>query len=329
MNSRLKKIFAATLTLSLGLIAPLAGTVDAAAKVESKVLNVKPIRAEIDFIPNVVYAQVPTFDSPNTLLQMDILQPQVKRPMPAVVFVTGGGFIAANRARLPQLRMKLAESGYVVASITYRVAPNGRFPQPLEDVKSAIRFVKANAQKFNIDASRIVVVGDSAGGYLSAFAAATNGSKQFNVGDNLNQSSEILAAVDLYGLSDLSQVGADYSKENQKMHHSAGASEALWINGATTFGGVDGGVLAHPEATAAANPINYISKDSAPLLLMHGTADRLVSPSQTDLMFQAYRAAGVESDRYVIPGADHADEYWVQDNVLDLIVDWLDRHAKR
>ena len=79
---------------------------------ESKILNVKLSKSKVHFIPDVVYSQVPTFETPNKLLQMDILQPQIKEKMPAVIFVTGGGFISANRARMPQLRMFLAEKNY-------------------------------------------------------------------------------------------------------------------------------------------------------------------------------------------------------------------------
>ena len=266
---------------------------------ESKTLNVNLNKFKIHFIPDIVYAQVPTFESPNKLLQMDLLLPQINKLMPAVIFVTGGGFISANRARMPQLRMKLAESGYVVASINYRTVPNATFPQPVEDVKSAIRYLKANSRKFNVNPNQISIIGDSAGGYLTAFAAVTNGSKYFNIGENLAQSSEIVAAVDLYGIVDISDV--------------AGFPQMLQsLNGISL------------EAT---NPINYITKDSAPMLLMHGTADCIVSPKQTDLLFQALKSAGVEAERYLIPNANHADDYWLQDEVLELIIEFLDRHV--
>ena len=74
------------------------------------------------------------------------------------------------------------------------------------------------------------------------------------------------------------------------------------------------------------NPINYINKNSAPMLLMHGTDDNIVSPSQTDLLFQALKSAGVEAERYLVPHANHADDYWQQDEVLDLIVAFLNNH---
>lgn len=109
---------------------------------ESKILNVSLKKNKIHFIPNVVYSQVETLESPNQLLQMDIFKPQISKKIPAIIFVTGGGFISANRARMPQLRMKLAENNFFVASINYRTVPNSTFPAPVEDVKSSIRFLK-------------------------------------------------------------------------------------------------------------------------------------------------------------------------------------------
>lgn len=301
---------------------------EAAVQYPSKTLEVAPVKTEVKQVSGVVYEQVPSRGYPNVPMQLDLLQPQKKTRMPAIVYVTGGGFINANKDNGVQLRNYLAEKGYVVASITYRVAPTAKFPQPLEDVKASIRYLRAHADQWNIDKNRIGIIGGSAGGYLSAFAGTTSGTKTFDKGENLQESSKVSCAVDLYGLSDLSQVGMDYSPEVQQLHKSAGATEALWVNGSPVFGGKDGGVLADPKATEAANPIAYIGKNSAPMLLMHGTADKVVSPGQTDLLYQALKAKGVPAERYEIPGAAHGGVYWVQDKVLQVIGDFFDRYLR-
>lgn len=306
-----------------------AATANLKDKAPSKTIEVKIKDPKIQQISNVIYEQVPKRGFPNVAMPMDILQPQVKEKLPAILFVTGGGFVNANKDNDIQLRMHLAEHGYVVASIEYRVAPQARFPQPLEDVKAAVRFLKAHADQFGIDPNHVGVVGGSAGGYLSAFMGTSSGTTQFDKGDNLNVTSDIQAAVDLYGLSDLSQVGSDYSKENQQGHASAGATEALWVNGSPVFGGVDGGVLAHPENVKAANPITYISKTSAPTLFMHGTADTTVSPSQTDLVYQALHKAGIPTERYLVKGAAHGGVYWEQESIFDIITNWFDKYLKK
>lgn len=315
--------------LSSLLLVGLAGFAGAeAAHYPSKTLEVAPTKTEVKQISGVVYEQVPSRGYASVPMQLDLLQPQKKTKMPAIVYVTGGGFINANRDNGVQLRNYLAEKGYVVASITYRVAPTAQFPQPLEDVKASIRYLRAHADQWNIDKNRIGIIGGSAGGYLSAFAGTTSGTKTFDKGENLQESSKVNCAVDLYGLSDLSRVGMDYSPEVQQLHKSAGATEALWVNGSPVFGGKDGGILADPKAAEAANPIAYIGKNSAPMLLMHGTADKVVSPGQTDLLYQALKEKGVPAERYEIPGAAHGGVYWVQDKVLQVIGDFFDRYLR-
>ena len=298
------------------------------SKVESKHLTVKVETPVIQQISDVVYEQVPMRGYPNVAMKMDILQPKVQEKLPAIVYVTGGGFINANKDNGIQLRMHLAEAGYVVASIQYRVAPTAQFPQPVEDVKAAIRYLKAHADQYGIDPDRVGIVGGSAGGYLTAMAGTTSGTTTFDKGENLQVSSSVKAAVDLYGLSDLTCIGDDYSDAVKAAHRSPGSTEALWVNGSPVFGGKDGGILADKKAADAANPITYISKDSAPMLLMHGTKDYLVSPSQTDLLFQALQQKGIPSERYLVEGAAHGGIYWNQEEVMDIITQFFDRYMK-
>ncbi|WP_443658619.1 alpha/beta hydrolase fold domain-containing protein [Dialister hominis] len=297
-------------------------------KAESHLLKVNVVTPEIKQISGVVYEQVPSRGYENVAMKMDILKPQSKTPLPAIVYVTGGGFINANKDNGIQLRMHLAEAGYVVASIEYRVAPTAVFPQPLEDVKASIRYLRANAKKFNIDPDRIGIVGGSAGGYLTAMAGVTSGTTTFDKGENLDQSSSVKAAVDLYGLSDLTRIGDDYSDAVKEAHKSAGATEALWVNGSPVFGGRDGGILADPAAAKAADPMTYVGKNSAPMLLMHGTKDFVVSPSQTDLLFQVLRKEGIPSDRYLVEGAAHGGVYWDQAEALSIITDFFNKYLK-
>lgn len=295
---------------------------------ESQTLNFPITKPMVKLISNVVYEQVPSRGYDNMAMGMDVLKPEKSEKMPAIVFITGGGFVNANKARYIQQRMDLANAGYVVASITYRVTPTATFPQPLEDVKAAIRYLKAHADQFNINPDKVGVMGDSAGGYLSAMASTTSGTRQFDKGDYLDQNSDVQAAVDFYGLSDLTRVGSDFPKKVQDTHKSPGATEALWVNGAPNFGGTDGGILVDPEKAKAANPITYISDQTSPFLLMHGDKDTLVSPSQTEILHQALVAHGIESTRYVVKGAEHGGVYWNQPEVMQIVIDFFDKHLK-
>lgn len=300
-----------------------------AKKFESKVINIEPTANAINLYENIPFAQGFWRGSQLYALHMDILVPAGKEPMPLIVFITGGGFIMSPKNNWIQQRMRLAEAGYVVASIEYRYAPLSKFPLPLEDCKTAIRWLRAHAGMYNIDVNRVGVLGNSAGGYLSAFVGVTNGMKEFDKGDFLDYSSDVLCAADIFGISDLTNIGMDYDEENQKGHASAGATEALWALGTPTFGGKDGGILAHPKEAAYASPITYVSEKSVPMLLMHGTKDTLVSPGQTDLLFQALKAKGVEAERYVVTNAEHGGAYWVQEPVMKIMVDFFDKYLKK
>ena len=268
------------------------------ATTESEILEVKLTRPEVSYIQDIVYSQ-PLQRDESIVLRMDILKPSSKNKVPAVIFIPGGGFLRGPKTKSIQERLQIAESEYVVASIEYRKVPTGVFPQPLEDVKSAIRFLRANADKYGIDKNKIAIMGESAGGYLSAITGTTNGYRQFDKGDNLNQSSDVQAAIDIYGLSDLTTIGEDFSKEIQEIHKSPAAPEALWVNGVALFN-EGGSIDSNLEKAKAANPMTYISKNTPPFLLLHGDKDQLVSPSQTEKLHKALIAKGIDSTRYVV-----------------------------
>ena len=295
-------------------------------KSDSKTIEVKLTREALSLESDIIYSQVSN-GMATFKLGMDIIKPRQTKKMPTVVFVTGGGFIGAPKTNWIQQRMEIAEAGYIVASIEYRTIPDGVFPNALEDVKSAIRYLRANADKYGIDKDRIAIIGESAGGYLSAITATTNGYKQFDKGDNLDQSSDVQAAIDIYGLSDLTKVGEDYSDEVKAQHNSASSPEAIFVNGISIFG-TGGSINSNPEKAKAANPITYISKDTPPFLLMHGDKDSVVSPSQTAILHKALLEKGIDSTRYIVKGANHADNYWVQPEVMKVIVDFLDENLK-
>lgn len=314
-----------TLLLALMVIGPLCGSADAAA---TKELTIELTRPMIQLITGVVYAQVPDRGYLTKPLQMDITMPLDKEIHPAILYINGGGFINANKDGYIQHRTALAERGYVVASMTYRVAPTSQFPAPLEDVKSAIRYLRAHAETYHIDTKHIGVIGGSAGGYLAAMAGATSGVSGFDKGDWLDQSSDVQAVVDLYGISDINCIAADYSDEVKALHRSPGATEALWVNGSPVFGGRDGGIGANPEGAKAASPQTYISDKTPPFLLMHGDVDTLVSPSQTEILRQALEEHGIEATRYLVKGALHGGRYWVQPEIIEIICNFFDSHLK-
>ncbi|ACT05924.1 Alpha/beta hydrolase fold-3 domain protein [Dickeya chrysanthemi Ech1591] len=297
-----------------------------AKSVESKVINVEmtvpPVRMESDIAYSLTYNNM----GRPVQLSMDLLQPYSPKPLPTVLFITGGGFMDAPKAKFIGQRVDMARAGYVVASINYRVVPMVTFPGMLEDVKTAVRYLRANAGKFGIDPNRIAVMGESAGGYLAALMATTNGMREFDKGEYLDQQSDVQAAIDLYGLSDLTSVGDDFSDEIKEAHKSPAIPEAMLVHGIPWQGG--GSILSDVAKAKKANPITYISKKTPPFLIMHGDADNVVSPSQTKILHEALLSQGVDSTRYIVKGADHAGFLWYQPEIMDIVIKFLDKNLK-
>jgi acetyl esterase/lipase len=198
----------------------------------------------------------------------------------------------------------VAEQGYVVASIEYRTVLSGAtYRDSIADVKSAIRYLRAHAEQYHIEASSVAVWGESAGGYLAAMTGVTNGFNRFEDGANPGQSSAVQAVVDEFGPSDISEIASDYDIATQEANYAAANWLAQFVFGPNTTLSVRDDAM----TMAAANPVSNVTASSPPFLLLHGSADQLVSPSQTVILHNALRAKGVESTRYVIMGANHGD----------------------
>lgn len=286
------------------------------------VIRVDTQQSQIDEIGGVIYSQI---NSPRSVrgLRMTMLVPRTADLKPAIVYVPGGGFMSTDYEKFIEMRMALAKAGFVVAAAEYRVVPD-TFPSPLQDGKSAVRYLRAHAAVFNIDPARIGVLGDSAGGWLSQMMAATSSEKGFDEGDWLDQSSAVQAAVSLYGISDLRNIGEGFPQEIQKVHESPAVTEALLVHGAA-FGRFAGAtIVSDPAKALAASPMGHLSGPIPPMLLMHGSADQVVSPVQSKQMFEALRGGGGSKVDYVlVEGAGHGDGHWFQPSVINRVVAWF------
>jgi acetyl esterase/lipase len=284
---------------------------------------------------DVVYSTVQLADGRTKQLAMDIQVPQTPGAKPLVVYVPGGGFMMADKGGNLSLRTFAAEASYVVASVQYRVQPDGAtYSDSISDVKAAIRYLRAHASTYEINSSSVGVWGDSAGGYLAAMTGVTNGDKRYDIGDNLDQSSGVQAVIDKFGASDLSQLQSDFDADTQRAMAPLLAAIAKYVNGPTS----SLSLTDDPTAVARANPITYIKPTDPPFVIFHGNADTTISPSQTLKLHNALRAAGVDSTRYVVDGAAHGDVaftgdpqnslQWTTQEVAGKLIDFLDQHLK-
>lgn len=222
-------------------------------------------------------------------LQMDVARPKAPGNHPAVVLIHGGGFRRGNRSSYLPMAIRLAEQGFVAATISYRFSPKFQFPAHVHDAKSAVRFLRANAQRFRLDSSRVCAMGSSAGAHLSLFLALTGGVAALEGdGPNLEQSSRITCAVSYAGPTDFTRI---YPK----------GFDAADVLPQFLGGDLRRALKAHIEAS----PLNWVSPDDAPVLMIHGTADNYVPYEQALWLGERLTQAGVEAEIATFPGGGH------------------------
>jgi acetyl esterase/lipase len=231
-------------------------------------------------------------------LHMDILRPSTRRAAqePVLVWIHGGWWRRGASWPAPAHLASLVEQDYFVCSVEYRLSDEAKFPAQIEDVKCAIRYLRAHASRFGIDPNRIGVWGASAGGHLAALAATSGGVRELEgTGGWQDQSSRVQAAVDWYGPTDILDGDA---------HAAADSHGSLLIGGPV-----------HQNAIRAAqvNPVHYLKSDCPPILIMHGSEDTAVLPSQSQLLYDALKQANVPSELVMVPGKAH--EYLGDDAV--------------
>lgn len=293
---------------------------------QTESMKVEVTEHQIDEIGGVIYSQIQSRRS-NRAMRMTLLVPRTAEKKPAIIYFPGGGFTTTDYEKFIEMRFALAKAGFVVAAAEYRVVPN-KFPAILEDGKSAVRFLKAHADAYGIDASKIGVLGDSAGGYLSQMVAVTGNEKQFDKGDNLHVDSTVQAAATLYGISDLRNIGAGFDEAIQKVHQSPAVTEALLVNGVAFNEYPGASILSDSDKALAASSLGHIKKNLPPFLIMHGTEDKLVSPVQSEQLYEALKQNGNRVTYVKVQGAAHGDTVWFQKPIIDKVVTWFKDNLK-
>lgn len=235
--------------------------------------------------PDVVYAEVDGFS-----LRYDLCRPlPADGPTPAVIVVHGGGWTNGDPSQAVGNAMHFARQGIATVSISYRLAPGHRFPAPLDDVRRGIRHVRANAASLGIDPTRLVLLGLSAGAHLAMLAHLAPGIPEIplTLPPELRDVSEDVRGVMLhYGPFDLTRRNPDGDWD--------------------PIGALLGDRVTEPAWMRAASPQYHAAHATAPVLLLHGTADVVVSHHQSERMHDALIAAGKPSELVLLDGAPHA-----------------------
>ncbi len=240
---------------------------------------------------SLIWEEGIVYSTPNgEALALNMARPKPDSGMrPAILCIHGGGFRAGKRESYDNQCKKLASNGFVAVTITYRLAPKHQFPAAVHDCKAAVRWLRANAAKYNIDPAKIGVTGGSAGGHLAQFLGVTANVPEFEgTGGNAEQSSRVACVVNVYGPSDFTR---SYGK-------SVDAHEVLPL----WFGG---NLETHRQRHIVGSPLYWVTPDAAPTLCIHGTEDKYVAHEQAVWIVDKMKAAGVEAELLTMEGAGH------------------------
>jgi acetyl esterase/lipase len=253
---------------------------------------------------------------------LDIYVPSTKqKQLPVVIMIYGSAWFNNNgkgEVAKNLSAQKLVKNGFIVIAINHRSSKEAIFPAQIQDVKAAIRFVRGNAEKFQIDTTFIGITGWSSGGHLSALAGTSNlvqskrsGNQSMDieghVGHNLSNGSRVDAVVDWFGPTDflvMDSCGSSFS------HNDAMSPESSLVGGP---------IQDNKELCELANPITYVDEHTPPFLIIHGDADPMVPFCESELLNQALAAKGVQTELVVVPRGGHGPGVDIDENAERLI----------
>jgi acetyl esterase/lipase len=237
----------------------------------------------VEFQPDITYMTVDGEE-----LKLDLSRPKdAKLPLPCVLVIHGGGWAAGNRKAHDNITWEFASRAYVSATVSYRFAPKHPFPAQIQDVKAAVRFLRANAEKYAIDPAKLGAVGFSAGAHLSMMLGTMDKDDGFDdVGEHRDQPSKVQAVVSYFGPTDLLQPYPDATKPILKNFLGGTANEKR-------------------DLAKQASPLYYVNAGDAPMLLLQGTKDPLVPHDQAVRMADALTKVGVPGRVELLLGAGH------------------------
>jgi acetyl esterase/lipase len=244
--------------------------------------------ATVRRVPDIRYGEVLGYRP----LELDLFLPVVDGPLPVVVYVHGGGWQRGTRREPPPLLDpdfydQIAAAGLAVAAVDYRLSGEARFPAALEDVRTAVGWVRDNAAAYGLDPGRVFLWGDSAGGHLALLAALT--------GSALTGAA-VRAAVAWFPVTDLLGMPSDLADAGAVPDRGPDSREARFLGAPAS---------AVPDLARQASPVTHARADAPPILLQHGTADDMVPAAQSVRLASALRQAGAAVELELVPGATH------------------------
>lgn len=267
---------------------------------ELKIEVTQPI---IGLADRIVYSQSPCWcNSTFCQLSLSLLRPRQYYSYdrtyicPLIIFICGGAFEQMDRNVWMGELAYFAKKGYAVACVEYSTLPRTRWPQQLMDIKQAIRFLRSHAAEYGIQANRIAVMGESAGGYLAALTGLTGDNPLYKTDADQMQSDAVQAVIAWYPVTDLPGL-IQATKEPKVMSHLTAQAPSL---------------------------LDMVTPGSPPFFLVHGTDDEQVPYQHSELLYNRLQKSGVSADLYLLRGAHHNDAPFVQNEMKERMGGFLD-----
>jgi acetyl esterase/lipase len=259
--------------------------------------------------------------------KLDIYLPeQGEGPFPVILHIHGGGFAIGDKRDIHVLTfLKGLELGYAVVSVNFRLSGEAIFPAGLQDIKAAIRWLRANSEQYQLDGNRIAACGGSSGGNYAAMVCLTEHVTEFDdfTLGNPDYPCNVQAAVDWFGPTDFLKMDEQLAESGYgpSNHCEANSPESRYLGAKITE---------IPLKVELANPMTYIHENMPPILIQHGRLDSQV-PVQQSIMFVEKLEKYVDPDRFefdILEGAGHGDPLFEADENMSKVFTFLGKHLK-
>jgi acetyl esterase/lipase len=256
-------------------------------------------------------------------LQLDLYMPKelaesaLQSPAPGIVLVHCGGWRSGYRTHLTPMAIELAKAGYVVATVTYRLAPEAQYPAAIYDVKAAIRWLRTNAAEYHVDPSRIAVGGSSAGGQIASLTGMTNGLVRFDPqAKHSNISSDAQLILNIDGLSDFTSAEA---RKHEDVPGVGRSSAGAWFGGS---------YAEKRDLWHDASPTYYVGENSPPILFLNSAQERF--HVGRDEMVGKMKVYNIPTKVITLPDTPHT--FWLYEPFIKpaatVVVEFLDEQFK-
>ena len=266
------------------------------------------------YIPDVEYMKV---DGISRVLQILVPRKRVmeNEQYPLIVYVQGSAWHKQNIYQHVGQLNYLCKQGFVVAIVQYRESDLAPFPAQIEDTKTAIRFLKKHREEYYIDDQNVFLFGDSSGGHVALLAGLT---AKLDIMDSdlyKEYTNDVCAIIDFYGVVDITMEDGFPTTEN---HQQPDSPEGYLIGRKN--------VLDNLEIARQTNPMNYLDGDIPPILIVHGTKDRLVAFKQSVKLYKTLKEKNKEVIFYRMKGADHGGPMFFCEEMLDEVIKFIKKN---